>query len=137
MHNPPFNLFTLLLLPIAPFKGTMSACSPYFSKFIFWLENILYVFGFLGYELCLLPVIYLLSFANIFKQSSNVCTAIGYSLQWFFVGVFILLYIVFYDIYIFIEILSWYKGCKAHHGLDHAEDEEEELEDDDLAAIYN
>lgn len=65
------------------------------------------------------------------------CSLIGYFILWTLFGVFILIWVVLNDTWNFIEILSMTNGCKAHHGLDHTDEEEEELDEEQLAQIYN
>jgi hypothetical protein len=46
LHNPPMNLFTILIIPFLPFNSLMPTISVYFSKFIFWVENIQFLLQF-------------------------------------------------------------------------------------------
>lgn len=43
LHNPPLNLFSVLILPFLPFTNVMEKVSTWFSKFIFWVENTAFI----------------------------------------------------------------------------------------------
>ena len=63
VHPPPLNFFTFPMLFGVFSRNCMRGCGGYFSKFIFWLENVPLIFIFLCYELALAPIAY-------FKQLS-------------------------------------------------------------------
>ena len=58
VHPPPFNFFILPLTFLAISKKAMKKTAPYFSKMMFWFENMPMIAAFFFYEFILLPVIY-------------------------------------------------------------------------------
>jgi hypothetical protein len=70
IHPPPLNVFTLPIIPCIIKKSLMKKASEVFSKFIFWVENVFYIIGFLGYELLLCPYIYFKILLNILNLST-------------------------------------------------------------------
>lgn len=67
VHNPPLNLLTIFLLPVVPFRGALNSLAGFFSRFIFWIENIFYIGAFLCYELFMFLPIFFVSYVNIFN----------------------------------------------------------------------
>jgi len=59
IHPPPINIFTLLIIPCIIKPSLMKQAADAFSKFMFWVENIMYIFGFIFSEVILFPWIYL------------------------------------------------------------------------------
>ena len=59
VHPPLVNFLIVLLIPAMFKKENMQRSSATFSKFIFWIENIVYVLALLMYELFLVPIIYI------------------------------------------------------------------------------
>jgi hypothetical protein len=58
IHPPPLNFFTFPLLFGACFRGCMRGTGSTFSRLIFWMENVPFIFSFLVYEVLLLPIAY-------------------------------------------------------------------------------
>ena len=54
IHPPPLNFFTMPIIMGSCFKGCMKGCGDCFSKFMFWLENLPFIFVFLGYEVAMI-----------------------------------------------------------------------------------
>lgn len=67
IHPPPLNIFTVLLIPCIVKKDLMKKASVLFSKFIFWLENIVYIIAFIIYEVALVPIIFVRIIYNIIR----------------------------------------------------------------------
>jgi hypothetical protein len=78
------------------------------SKVIFWLENIVYIFGLFLYELLLVPFIYIRLIYNVIKIA-DFKNAVGLLIIWIPLGLFFLSYGVVFDIYYFLKILCDYK----------------------------
>lgn len=58
IHPPPINVFTIFIMPCIIRKSLMKKAAECFSKFIFWVENVIYLMSFLMYEMVLCPYIY-------------------------------------------------------------------------------
>ena len=43
IHPPPINIFTMFIMPFILKKSLMKKASDCFSKFIFWVENVVYL----------------------------------------------------------------------------------------------
>lgn len=108
LHPPPLNIFTIPILPCVIKKSLMKKAADTFSKFIFWVENSLYLVAFLSYELLLCPYIYIKIFINIFRLSTFKWFWINFFF-WLFAGIFMLLFAVAKDTFYFIKILCDYR----------------------------
>ena len=131
IHPPPINVLTFFLLPMVIRKSLMRNAAEVFSKFIFWLENIIYIFLFLSYELMLVPFIFLRVIFNIVKLASFL-NMILLTFLWIIIGLFYLLYGVFKDMFFFAKILCDYKDEE-----DQRLEKEEEDSKQDKIVIYN
>lgn len=108
IHPPPLNVFTMFILPCIIKKSLMKRAAEVFSKFIFWVENFLYIIAFIVYEIFLCPLIYFKIMGNIFKLSG--CRHFfGNFFFWFFCGFFVLLFYVAKDLFFYIKILCDYQ----------------------------
>ena len=65
VHAPPMNILCIILLPFTPFKTVMPKISNLFSKFIFWLENIVFLIVFIVGETFLAFIVYFITIYNI------------------------------------------------------------------------
>ena len=108
VHPPPINFFTIFLLPAVFRKGMMKRMSDIFSKFIFWLENIVYILVFLIYEVSLVPFIYVKVSINIIRLATFFNMLFLLSL-WILFGILFLIYGVFKDMFFFFKTLCDYK----------------------------
>jgi len=108
VHPPPINYLIVLLLPSMFKKSNMRRSSEIFSKFIFWIENILYMTSMLLYLLTLVPIIYLKLIFNILR-AEKLFYAILLTFAWILFGPFYLLFLVFVDLFNFLKILYDYK----------------------------
>jgi hypothetical protein len=108
IHPPPFNFFSMFLLPCIIRKSLMKRTAEMFSKLVFWAENIFYIFCILAYELFLVPLIYFRVLYNIIRAASF-WNMIALFLLWVPFGIFYLIYGVGTDLFYFIKILCDYK----------------------------
>ena len=137
LHNPPLNLFSVLILPFLPFNSIMPTVSVWFSKFIFWIENIAFIVEFLLMQLLLSPIIYLKTFYTILASNDGFFTLLSYILFWTVFGFLILFYIQVFDLINLIEILQMHDGCKANNDMGEKPEEDVEIEEERLAEMYN
>lgn len=91
IHPPPINIFTLAILPCVVRKELMKKAAECFSKFMFWFENVAYLFVFMAYEVMLFPVIYFkVALTIIFL--TNWLRLIPMLLFWLVTGPFVLVF---------------------------------------------
>ena len=125
-HPAPACLlnFPLVLLSLVPagesYRRFLERGNVLFSKLMFWLENIFWIFVFLAYSLLLVPFVYLSNFYNILWATSGPFLPIFYSLFWLVGGLFFCLFIVLRDVWLFMTLLSVLEGCRERSGKEDA-----------------
>lgn len=132
IHPPPLNFLTLPILTVLCSRPTLRNCAPTFSKFVFWLENVPYIFAFLVYECALAPVAYfkqLVSF--VFKATwRNFLVIVP---LWIVCGPLVIAVVgVLGDLVMFLRVLADYK--------EQEEEERQRVEDEfkkDKVILYN
>jgi hypothetical protein len=108
IHPPPFNAFSMFLVPCVMRKSLMKRTAEMFSIIVFWFENIIYLTAMLLYEIALTPYLYLKMFYIIYKMSPFLHMLLLTSL-WMLFGFLFLIYAVFTDMFHFLKILCDYK----------------------------
>mmetsp|Transcript_43453 Transcript_43453/g.41915 ORF Transcript_43453/g.41915 Transcript_43453/m.41915 type:complete len:255 (-) Transcript_43453:762-1526(-) len=131
IHPAPLNAFTFFLLPFMIKPSFMKIGSSMFAKFIFWMENTLFILLFFLYELVLTPFIYLRVIYNISKLAT-IITFIPLEIFWLIIGPFYLTYSIFKDIFYMCKIL-----CDYQQEEDTLKEKEEEDFKQDKIVIYN
>jgi hypothetical protein len=131
VHPPPINYLIVFLLPSLFNESSMQRASRTFSKFIFWLENIVHISMLLIYELMLVPIIYFKMIFNILAATDFPWFLI-YIIGWIGYGPFYLLFCAFQDLSNFIRILY-----DSKEDMDEAKIREAEDEMQDRIVIYN
>jgi hypothetical protein len=71
IHAPPLNIFCILLLPFVAFPKMMEKASKYFSYMMYWIENILYIACFIGFEFAIYPFVWIKSLVNVIYVSTD------------------------------------------------------------------
>eukprot|EP00347_Sterkiella_histriomuscorum_P022855 403336899 len=136
LHTPPINYFVLTILPFMVNSVLMKKVTKGFSYAMFWAENVIFVFIFLIYEICLIPAVYIKTFINIVSCSVGLFTIMFQLSYWFFSGIFFSFFLIFRDIYYLLKILSMHQGCRQAMGL--ADELKEDVIDKDLKLkVYN
>jgi hypothetical protein len=108
LHPAPLNVFTIFILPCVIKKSLMKKAADAFSKFIYWTENMFFIFGFFCYEVFTWPLIYFKVMATVFRLST--CKkVIPNFLIWIFGGFFFLLFATGQDLFYLIKILCDYQ----------------------------
>ena len=106
IYPPPTNIFTIMLWPCLFSKRCMKVCATFYSKTMYWIENILfYIIGFFIYELVLVPYLYFKVFYHIGILATP-CLAFPMILFWIVCGPFYLFFSLGLDMLIFIKILG-------------------------------
>lgn len=130
LHPAPLNLFTLILVPAVFKKTAMKAFANGFGKFVFWLENMFYLYAFLVYEFCLIPILYIKISYNIIMQTSFV-NMLYLLLFWALFGPFTLLLSIIYDVLLLFRTL-----CDPKDEDDFMNDKKLEDEKEDKVVIF-
>jgi hypothetical protein len=119
MHPPPLSFAVGILLPFIWSREVMTKFSKYMSYFMFWMENLIYLLAFLLFELLISPLVYVKLYLNLFglfyfhnfeSNGSGKCRSLLYLLLWFFLGPFIMLWILCKDLSNFYIILVNHDG---------------------------
>ena len=96
IHPFPLNILWIPVLFFIFNKQLMTKVSYLYSKIIFWVENVIIIFIFLIYELILVFVIYLKTFAKISK-ANHFLEFIKLFIAWVLIGIPVLVYTSFAD----------------------------------------
>lgn len=112
-----------------------------FSKFVFWVENLFWIVGFIAYEMVLVVIVYLLTFYNIFYNTHGAKHIAFYVICWIPCGIPMLIFYMIFDIYnLIFNILMKHNGCTAEHtetkSVEEQEKEDKEQEVLDIR-VYN
>lgn len=104
IHPAPINIFTIFILPFIIKKSLMKQAAENFGKFMYWIENIAYIFAFIVSELLFFPIIYSKITMNIFfaTKCSRLIPILSF---WLFLGPFSLIYSLGKDIFFYVKIL--------------------------------
>jgi len=137
IHTAPINILTVLVQIAAlmlPEKFMRILCK-YFSFGMYWLENIIFILIFIGFELLLVLPVYVKNIPLMAWASMGLFTKAFNAAIWVFAGIPITLFIVASDVYNYVKILSMLEGCKGHQGI-RDELEEEEASEDIILKAY-
>mmetsp|Transcript_39063 Transcript_39063/g.37383 ORF Transcript_39063/g.37383 Transcript_39063/m.37383 type:complete len:195 (-) Transcript_39063:478-1062(-) len=132
LYQAPLNLLTLFLYPFMFKKKWMRKAAKFFSKFMFWIENIAFILLMVLYELALVPFVYLKLGFNILTFG-HLPSSFKYFPVWLVAIPFLLLAAAVHDLYQFFRILLNYQEDAK---LTDLRQEEEDLIKDKIV-IYN
>lgn len=127
------------MLPFTLFPSKMDKVAEKFSYAIFWVENIILIVGFMAFEICLIPFVYLITYFNIIFSCKSPLQLVTFLSKWAFGGIFLVFYIMLDDIRHLFKILVLYRGCKeaSENNLADEEENEVELDDKQKIKVYN
>ena len=137
LHAAPINCFCIILLPFTPFRQIMDRISILFSYFIFWVENIFFLAGFIGFELILSPLIYMLTIFNIIYSTNGLFKTVYNVFIWVTFGCLYLFYLLMRDVAYLLYILYQHNGCKESLGHVEENDEDEGLSQEQQIGVFN
>ena len=112
LHPPPLCYAILILLPCLVSKFLMKYASKGFSYFMFWCENMALLFGFLAFEMAMAPVAYFKIWINIIRSSIGFLKILFNCIMFAVLGLPMLFFLIFRDVYYLIKILSYHQGCR-------------------------
>jgi hypothetical protein len=113
-------------------KPLMKKVSLFFSKVMFWFENVFFIIGMMCYEIMLIPYTYLKIGVNI-MGFANLEYVAKYLPFWIVVGPFLLIVAASVDMYYFLKILLNYQENFKLKNIDNAQ----QLLINDKLIIYN
>jgi len=104
--------FPLVLISLIP-KRFMVTPTIYFSWFMYWLENIVYLIFFILYEIVLIPLVYVKNIFVIMWASLGFFTTVFNTCFWIFTGLFYCVVMAVRDVYYFLKIMTMMDGCRS------------------------
>lgn len=122
LHPPPLSYLSILMAPFLVSRKAMQYISKWFSYLMFWIENFLFIFAFLVFEVCISPIAYAKVWINLIKNSMGVLNTIVNCAIWLVIGIFIMFYLLLRDVVYLMKILGHHDGCKAGKVDDIGED---------------
>jgi len=119
IHAPPFNILGLILIPISfiPDPTTKIKAAEIFSKMVFWIENVIFVFFFMCFELFMMPILYCKCLVNISVTTKGMFTTVFNMFVWITLGFLFLFLILFMDTWALLRILAMHNGCQEYELL--------------------
>lgn len=93
-----FPLVLFFCIPYVP-SGARKACSEFFAIFMFWLENVIWLAGFMVYEIAISPLVYIKNLFVVAWATPGLFLPIWYTVAWLFTGPIMLIYLVLRDMY--------------------------------------
>jgi hypothetical protein len=108
LHPPPLSYLSALMIPFLVSSKAMAFLSKGFSYFMFWLENVFFIGGFIGFEVAIMPVAYVKVWINIIRNSMGVLNTILNCIVWLLIGLFMMIFLLIRDVGYLIKILSYH-----------------------------
>lgn len=114
LHAAPISILTTpMMIVVFMFKRQwMVVFSKYYSYFMHWLENCIFLVFFIIIETLLVFPVYLKNIFQIGWASMGLFTTVYYVARWVFTGLFITMYIGLKDVLNLINILRMHEGCR-------------------------
>jgi len=72
VHPPPLNIISIGLMPLIVSRKHLKKVTDYFSKVMFWIENIPILFAFFAYECIIAPFVYIKQYYVLFMNVTSV-----------------------------------------------------------------
>jgi hypothetical protein len=108
LHPAPLNFVTVWLIPLMLNKEIASSVGYAISQLNFWVQNLVYLFLFLLYEIIMGPIAGVKVFFNIIKIGTG-NQKVYYCIVWFFLGWLFIIYYILKDTITFISLLCDYR----------------------------
>ena len=112
LHPPPLSFLSAMMIPFLVSSTAMKYISKGFSYLMYWLENSVFILGFLLFEMGISPFAYLKVWFNLIKNSMGILNLITNCLVWLLIGIPTLIFLIFRDVYYLIKILCYHNGCR-------------------------
>lgn len=99
IHPPPYNIFSIVLIFLIPFKNLRKKVSLKIDSLVYWIDNILISLIQMALELAILPICYFKILGLLFvKLWRSRCWLLACVTFWIFLGPVCLLFFVVTDI---------------------------------------
>jgi len=112
LHPPPVSYLSAMMIPFLVSRKAMRFISKGFSYLMFWAENIFFIMAFMLFELAIMPIAYIKVWINIIRNSMGVLNTIVNCLVWLIIGLFMMIFLLFKDVFHLVKILSFHHGCR-------------------------
>lgn len=122
LHPPPLSYISAFLIPFTPFKFIMRYISQSFSLMMYWIENIVFIIGFLLFENVIAPIAYIKIWINIIGNSYGVLKTIMNCLICTSLAPALVAYLILKDVGNLMKILCYLNGCR-YGKVDELEDD--------------
>ena len=132
VHPPPIAYLSTLMLPFIFCRRAMVHITLFFSYMMYWFENILLIFAFFWFEFFMAPLAYARIWFNLCFGTRGKLQLLVNCLQWFVVGIPVMMFLHLRDVYYLIRILCKHQGSK-EVDLEY----EEEISQETRERIYN
>lgn len=102
----PLNVFTMLMIPFSMSKTMTTHMAFFYTRLVYWTENIFYMLVFFFYELFLVPIIFIRVSFNALRLA-GIFSMLPLLLVWFLISPIVLVMGVCKDNINFIKILCY------------------------------
>ena len=105
MHPPPINILSyFIVLPFICKGSWMKGAGACFSKLIYWIENVFFIFMFSGGLSILFPLLFIKIIIDILRKSAF-RHMLFFLIIWIIISPLFFVYLVFKDTFFFIQLL--------------------------------
>lgn len=108
LHPPPLSYLSTMMMPFLVSSFLMRYISAGFSYFMYWLENIFFIFTFLFIEIGMAPIAYIKIWINIIRNSMGIFKIIINCVIMLLIGLFMIFFLIFRDVYYLTKILCYH-----------------------------
>lgn len=113
LHPPPLSYLSATMIPFLVSPFLMKYVSKGYSYLLFWIENLVFIGIFLGFECAIFPIAYLKVWINIIRNSIGTIKTIMNCILMAVVGLPVMFFIFMRDLYYLMKILCYHNGCRS------------------------
>lgn len=106
LHPPPLSYLSSGLLLFVWSSTAMKYITKGFSYLMHWLENLVFIGGFIFFEMALVPLAYVKIWLNIIANSMSLLKTIVNCIMWAIMGMPIMAFLLLRDAAYLVVILS-------------------------------
>jgi len=112
LHPPPISYVSSIMIPFVFSSFLMRYITMAFSYAMHWMENSFLIFGFLFFEVLLLPIAFVKVWLNIAVNAAGLVRMIINSVIWGILGLPVMGFLLVRDCTYLIRILCFHDGCR-------------------------
>jgi Ion transport protein len=112
LHPPPVSYLSTAMLPFIWSATVMRYVTMGFSYLMHWIENLLFIGGFIMFEGAIAPLAYVKIWINIIANSMSLLKTILNCLAWVVMGLPMIVFLILRDSTYLIKILGHHQGCQ-------------------------